>query len=130
MPFFTDSFKILVTPLSRRNYNSSGLVTEDLADQRAATIAVARSIEIDYIDLNGASTRYLDAIGSADAATYNRVPGDFTHLNPSGSVVFGDMVSLLITSTTKAGRELSMYTRPNREVVMAIEKGMYIFPRS
>jgi hypothetical protein len=105
-------------------------VTEDLADQRAATISVAKSIGVDYIDLNGASTKYLDAIGSANAATYNRVLGDFTHLNPSGSVVFGDMVSFLLTSTTRAGKRLSKYTRPNAEVVRAIEKGVYIFPSS
>jgi hypothetical protein len=95
--------KILVTPISRRNFNSSGRVVEDLADQRAATIAVAKSIGISYIDLNEASTKYLDAIGSANAATFNRIPTDFTHLNPAGSVVFGDMVSFLLTSTTKAG---------------------------
>src|ERR1700712_2873101 len=96
--------KILVTPISRRNFNSSGLVIEDLADQRVATIAVAQSMGVDYIDLNEESTNYLDAIGSADAATYNRVPNDFTHLNPSGSVVFGDMVSLLLRTTTKVGK--------------------------
>jgi hypothetical protein len=105
--------KILVTPISRRNFNSSGLVIEDLDDQRVATIAVAQSIGVDYIDLNEASTNYLDAIGSADAATYNRVPNDFTHLNPSGSVVFGDMVSLLLRTTTKVGKVLSEYTCPN-----------------
>ena len=122
--------KILVTPISRRNFNSSGLVTEDLADQRTATVAVAQSIGIDYIDLNEASTKYLDAIGSADAATYNRIPTDFTHLNPTGSVVFGDMVSFLLTTTTEAGKQLSQYTRPNHEVVAAIERGAYIFPSS
>lgn len=120
--------KILVTPISRRNFNSSGLVVEDLADQRAATIAVAKSIGISYIDLNEASTKYLDAIGSANAATFNRIPTDFTHLNPAGSVVFGDMVSFLLTSTTKAGKYLSQYTRPDPKVVAAIEQGKYIFP--
>jgi hypothetical protein len=122
--------KILVTPISRRNFNSSGLVIEDLADQRVATIAVAQSMGVDYIDLNEASTNYLDAIGSADAATYNRVPNDFTHLNPSGSVVFGDMVSLLLRTTTKVGKVLSEYTCPNPKVKTAIEKGVYIFPSS
>ncbi|KAF4630277.1 hypothetical protein G7Y89_g7868 [Cudoniella acicularis] len=82
---------ILVTSISRRNFNSSSLVIEDLAPQRAATIAVATSMNVSYIDLNEASTKYLDSIGSADAATYNRIPTDFTHLNPAGSVLFGAM---------------------------------------
>lgn len=121
--------KILVTPISRRNFNSSGLVIEDLADQRAATIAVAKSIGVSYIDLNKASTKYLDAIGSANAATYNRIPTDFTHLNPTGSIVFGDMVSSLLTNTTKAGKYLSQFTRPDSRVVAAIDQGKYIFPK-
>ncbi|KAF8860535.1 SGNH hydrolase [Acephala macrosclerotiorum] len=119
---------IFVTPLSRRNFNSSGLVIEDLSQQRNATIAVANSINAAYIDLNEASIKYLDSIGAADAATYNRIPTDFTHLNPVGSVVFGDMVSWLITETTKYGEVVGVYTRPNRTVVEAIESGSYIYP--
>ncbi|KAH8807647.1 SGNH hydrolase-type esterase domain-containing protein [Xylogone sp. PMI_703] len=121
---------ILVTPLSRRNFNSSGLVTEDLAPQRLATIAVAKSLHIDYIDLNEASTKYLDAIGEANSATYNRIPSDFTHLNPTGSVVFGDMVSWLLTSTTSVKAKLKPYTRPDETVVRDIERGVYVFPRA
>ncbi|PMD17793.1 carbohydrate esterase family 12 protein [Hyaloscypha hepaticicola] len=67
----TGARPILVTPLSRRNYNSSGLIIEDLAPQRNATIQVARSNGIDFIDLNAASTKYLNSIGKAKAVTYN-----------------------------------------------------------
>ncbi|CZR65678.1 related to acetylesterase [Phialocephala subalpina] len=119
---------IFVTPLSRRNFNSSGLVIEDLSQQRSATIAVASSIKAAYIDLNEASIKYLDSIGATDAATYNRIPTDFTHLNPVGSVLFGDMVSWLITSTTKYGEVVGEYTSPNRTVVEAIKTGTYIYP--
>ncbi len=118
----------MVTPLSRRTFNSSGLVVEDLSQQRAATIAVANSIKIAYIDLNGASTKYLDSIGKADAASYNRIPSDFTHLNPVGSVVFGDMVSWLMTSTIACKGEIAGYTNPSRSVIEAIEKGKYVYP--
>ncbi|RAK82132.1 SGNH hydrolase [Aspergillus fijiensis CBS 313.89] len=90
---------ILVTPLSRRGYdNSTGtpLVVENLADQRAATIAAAQATGARWIDLNAASTRYLNAIGPADAWTYNLVADDQTHLNAQGSVVFGGLVAELI----------------------------------
>jgi len=119
---------ILVTPISRRNFNSSGLVTEDLAPQRAATIAAANSIGADYIDLNEASTVYLDAIGAADAATYNRITGDFTHLNAVGSIVFGAMVSMLLMTTTSVGAKLEPYLKPNQGVEHAIQHSVYIYP--
>lgn len=125
---FANNFKIFVTPLSRRKFNSSGLVTEDLSQQREATIEVAESINALYIDLNKASIRYLDSIGSTNSATYNRVPTDFTHLNPKGSVVFGDMVSWLMTTTTELGRDIEKYTSPDRKVVEAIENGVYVYP--
>ena len=78
--------------------------------------------------MNEASTKYLDAIGLADATTYNRITGDFTHLNPTGSIVFGAMVSWLLTTTTSVGEMLEPYTHPNHAVVDAIEDGVYIYP--
>ncbi|KAJ5758496.1 SGNH hydrolase [Penicillium odoratum] len=120
---------ILVTPLSRRTFNSTtGLVIEDLATQRNITIAVAESIGVDYIDLNKASTQYLDAIGATDSATYNRVTTDYTHLNPTGSVLFGNMVSWLLLTTTSRGANLQDYTIPSPQIVHAIKTGAYIYP--
>lgn len=90
---------ILVTPLSRRNYdNSTGSprIIRNLKDQREATIAAAGHKGVAYIDLNEESTRYLDAIGPVDAYKYNLSEFDYTHLNAAGSEVFGGMVALLI----------------------------------
>lgn len=121
--------QILVTPISRRNFNSTtGLVIEDLATQRNITIGIANSLGAVYIDLNEASTKFLDAIGASDSATYNRVADDYTHLNPTGSVVFGNMVSWLLLSSTKLGANLKHYTVPNTEIVAAIKSGSYVYP--
>lgn len=125
----TNEKKILVTPISRRNFNSTtGLVIEDLATQRNITITVANSLGAVYLDLNEVSTRYLDAIGASDSATYNRIADDSTHLNPTGSVVFGNMVSWLLLSSTKLGANLKHYTVPNTVIVDAIKSGSYIYP--
>lgn len=121
---------ILVTPISRRSFNSSGVVIQDLSQQRTATIAAANSINVSYIDLNLASTKYLNSIGAADSATYNRIPTDYTHLNPTGSIVFGDLVSWLLTTTTVHGKDIADYTRPNSTVVSDIVSGTYVFPSS
>lgn len=121
--------KILVTPISRRTF-VSGLVVQDLAPQRNATISVALSLDISYIDLNLASTNYLNAIGAADAALYNRIPSDFTHLNAHGSELFGTMVSWLMTSsgTTKFGREIEEFSVAKQTIVEAIKEGVFTYP--
>jgi hypothetical protein len=118
----------MVTSLSRRNYNATGFIIQNLEDQRVATISVAKKLGINYIDLNQASTNYLNAIGLANASTYNLEPSDFTHLNAMGSVVFGNLVSWLITSTTRLGKEVRPYTKPDLSIIKAIEKGIYVAP--
>jgi hypothetical protein len=123
----------MVTPLSRRNFNSSNVITQDLSDQRLATLSVAATLNISYIDLNLASTNYLNSIGKANSATYNRIPSDYTHLNPTGSIVFGDMVSWLMTNgegTKQYAKDIEAYTCPNQTVVGDIKEGVYVFPSS
>jgi hypothetical protein len=62
--------------------------------------------------------------------TYNLVAADFTHLNDVGSVVFGDMVSWLLTTTTSFADDVKSYTSPNATIVEDIENGVYIYPSS
>jgi lysophospholipase L1-like esterase len=51
----------------------------------------AESAEVKYLDLNMASTIYVDAIGTEDAQYYNLSEDDRTHLNVAGQTVFGRM---------------------------------------
>jgi hypothetical protein len=126
----TNNCQIFVTPLTRRNFNSSGLATESLAVEANATIAVAKSIGAYYIDLNRASTDYVDAIGANNSHTYNLIPTDNTHLNAAGSVLFGNLVSLLIDKSLRRTSELSItkYTYPNATIAKAITAGEYLYP--
>lgn len=71
-------------------------MTQSLADQRTYTIYAAGNTSTRYIDLNQASTSYLDAIGNASAQVYDLACNDTTHLNDWGSVVFGRMVADLV----------------------------------
>ncbi|KAF1833573.1 SGNH hydrolase [Decorospora gaudefroyi] len=116
---------ILVTSLSRRTYNASGLVVENLADVTAATKAAAQQSGAHIIDLNRASTEYLNAIGELDAHTYNLNPTDNTHLNDEGSVVFGNLVAMLIDREVP---RLRKYVKPVKSVEQALKKGDYVFP--
>ncbi|OJJ67146.1 hypothetical protein ASPBRDRAFT_349495 [Aspergillus brasiliensis CBS 101740] len=121
---------ILVTPLSRRNYDNSTrtpLVIEDLAVQRAATIDAAKNTDTSYIDLNKASTDYLNSIGPADAYTYNLAPDDHTHLNGEGSKVFGGMVASLIDRDFSE-LESDGYVKVDAKLLAALEGGEYYWP--
>ncbi|CAD6442356.1 34a3d1d4-a424-4dc3-98f2-38355fdef018 [Sclerotinia trifoliorum] len=122
---------ILVTPITRRKFSSSGGgVAQDLAVQANATIAVAKSIGAFYIDLNRASTDYVNAIGATNAETYNLIPTDFTHMNEAASVLFGNMVSGLIGKSVGSapGFDIKTYTTPNATIAKDIASGTYIFP--
>jgi len=117
---------ILVTSLSRRRFsNSTGKINQNLADVTLATKEAARITGANLIDLNAASTAYLNAIGPELAATYNLNPTDFTHLNTQGSVLFGNMVAQLLEEEVPG---LKKYVQPMKEVVKAIRKGKYWFP--
>lgn len=117
---------ILVTSLSRRRFsNSTGKVNENLADVTAAAKEAAKKTGAKLIDLNAASTAFLNAIGPEKAVTYNLQPEDFTHLNKEGSVVFGNLVAMLIAKTVP---ELSEYVVPVEKIAVALQNGEYYFP--
>jgi lysophospholipase L1-like esterase len=117
---------IIVTSISRRKFSSStGKVAESLADVTAAAKAAAAQSKAAIIDLNAASTKYLNSIGADNAATYNLNPTDFTHLNGEGSVVFGNLVAMLIDAEVPAVKE---YVVPVKKVETALKAGKYIFP--
>jgi lysophospholipase L1-like esterase len=116
---------ILVTSLSRRKYGSDGKIKLDLADVVAAAKQAASETGADIIDLNAASVKYLNAIGKDKAPTYDLKEGDSTHLNAQGSVVFGNLVAMLIKKEVPA---VSSYIKPVKAVQSALEKGVYILP--
>jgi lysophospholipase L1-like esterase len=124
---------ILVTSLSRRKFKN-GTISLDLEDVVEATKAAAASSGAAYVDLNAASMAYLNAIGEEKAMTYNLAPDDRTHLNTAGNVLFGNMVSWLLTTTcsktipAKLAARLRAYTAPREDIVEAFESGEYIYP--
>ncbi|PBP16354.1 putative gdsl-like lipase acylhydrolase protein [Diplocarpon rosae] len=115
---------VLTTSLTRRAF-SLGKVIENLAQQANATIYVAKSLGVPYIDLNRASTDYINKIGATLADTYNLTPDDRTHLNPYGELLFGTLVSVLIGRTLDQGR---WWTKPNVTIARALSNGTYILP--
>lgn len=121
---------ILVTPLSRRNYdNSTGTpkIIESLSNETAATITAAHNTRASFINLNKASTDYLNAIGPQNAYTYNLNADDYTHLNVEGSIVFGGIVAELIGQYFPE-LEHDGFLHVKKELKDDVEKGIYYWP--
>ncbi|KAF9736882.1 hypothetical protein PMIN03_010654 [Paraphaeosphaeria minitans] len=112
---------ILVTPLTRRNFQSDGKVLENLATQRNITIQVGTSNNIKWIDLNIVSEKYVNAIGKTAASQYNLASNDWTHLNTWGGVVFARIVSDLLVE--KYPSSFQAYTKPNATLSALIKAG-------
>jgi lysophospholipase L1-like esterase len=93
---------VLVTPLTRRYFESDGKIHSDLTAYCQAMQGVAMEMKVPLIDLQAESIAYLDRVGEAEgnklAITKKDSDGktifDKTHLNWQGSYVFGRMVAV------------------------------------
>lgn len=97
------------------------MVTENLAEQRAATISVAQANNVKWIDLNMASEDYVNAIGKTVASKYNLASDDWTHLNEWGGVVFARIVIDLLVE--KYGALFEAATKKNETLSELIKAG-------
>ena len=102
--------------MTRRAFDSkTGKVIENLSNERQTTIDVATAKKVHFIDLNQASTDYVNAIGQTAADAYDLSAGDRTHLNAKGAVLFSRLVSDLLVekypadfqNVTKSDAQLS-----------------------
>jgi hypothetical protein len=101
--------QIIVSPLSRRIWDDGEFV-DYFVDWRVSALGAAGDAEVEYLDLNNASTTYIKAIGEENSMYYNDAEGDSTHLNSARSKVFGRMVADLLLSKRS---DLETYIGPN-----------------
>ena len=97
---------------------------ENLSAERNATLSVAASLQkagARSIDLNRASTDYMNAIGPEASWRYNHLPSDRTHLNEWGGVVFGRLVSDLLVEKYK---DIKVWTTANETLSRALRDGL------
>lgn len=107
--------------MTRRNFNNSQVI-ENLADHSAKAIEAAESVGIQYLDLNRASTDYVNSIGEENAHTYDLSDGDGTHLNATGETVFGRLVADLLLEKRD---DLEEYFTPDEELSRKLREGKY-----
>ncbi|CZS81647.1 unnamed protein product [Fusarium graminearum] len=112
---------IIITSLTRRTFKD-GKVVENLSKERDAAIGVANKAGVKYLDLNTASTKYVNAIGQENADKYNEIEGDRTHLNMSGKIVFGRMVADMLVQKRP---DLARYIKSNKKLSQLIRDGVF-----
>jgi lysophospholipase L1-like esterase len=101
---------VLVTSLTRRNFNAQGKIDPDhlepyndkekgasspdvLTDYVEATRAVAAEQKVPLIDLNARSIELMNQLGPTAAAAFNRNKTDTTHLSPEGAAETAKLVA-------------------------------------
>ncbi|GLH96246.1 hypothetical protein Pa4123_15200 [Phytohabitans aurantiacus] len=88
---------VLVTSLTRRQFDASGRLNDTLGPYVAATRRVATDLDVPLVDLYAASTRLCEALGRAGCELLSpREPDgsvDTTHLNAEGGLRFGGLVA-------------------------------------
>ncbi|KAL6857785.1 hypothetical protein ACO1O0_005228 [Amphichorda felina] len=112
---------ILISSLTRRTFESDNNVAQSLEIERLIAIVAAAETGSAYLDLNRASTDYVNAIGEGASHEYNYEEGDNTHLNEHGGVVFGRMVADLLLRREEC---LGQYITPDEELSDKIWSGL------
>lgn len=126
IPFLS---QILVTPLTRRSFNSANLVSDSLANEAKATKQAAAATSAVIIDLNAVSKKYVQAIGKTEATKLDSdyrdakdaaTAKDNTHLNAHGSAIFGRVVADLIYGQVP---DFAKWIKSDRALSAAIAAG-------
>ena len=97
-------------------------MVQNLEEQRQAAITAAGAVGAQYLDLNIASTNYVNAIGNDNAQKYNLASGDRTHLNTAGETVFGRLVADLLLAKRS---DLNTYFTPDKALSDKIKNGQF-----
>jgi PelA/Pel-15E family pectate lyase len=88
---------VVVTSLTRRNFDADGKITSDLFPYADAAKAVAAEKEVPLVDLHRASIEHLNQLGPPSGEVYGVRSADGTldrtHLSQAGSVAFGAIVA-------------------------------------
>ena len=116
-----EALPVIVTSLTRRNFNAAGEVASDLSAYVDAARAVAADKGVAVVDLHAASIALLNRLGpkSGEILGILKEDGtlDRTHLSKDGSTAFGALVADGLRTAIPA---LGPYITPSRETPRAL----------
>jgi pectin methylesterase-like acyl-CoA thioesterase len=89
---------VLVTPLTRRQFDNEGRLKTDLSPWAEATRTVAKELDVPLLDLYADSVATVSRMGAARADELAMAPPpdrtfDHTHLGPRGAALFANLVA-------------------------------------
>ncbi len=83
---------ILLSPVTRRQFDGAGKLTTTLKPWADAAKAVAEETGTAFIDLHSLSFAYHEKVGAEESVTFAPKEGDFTHFNEKGAKVIAGMI--------------------------------------
>jgi lysophospholipase L1-like esterase len=83
---------IIVSSVTRRNFDDAGKIEATLTPWARAAEAVAEKLGVPFVDLHTASVNYHNKIGREQSMTFNKREGDTSHLNGKGAEAIAELV--------------------------------------
>lgn len=83
---------ILVSSVTRRNFDENGAIISSLTPWAEAAQAVAQELDVLFIDLHSASIDYHNQIGVIASMAFNLEKGDLTHFNGKGATAISNLI--------------------------------------
>jgi pectinesterase len=100
---------ILVSSVVRRTFGTDGRIDSNLAPYAEAAKAVARELNVPFVDLHAASAAYHNRIGPDASMALNLKEGDRTHFNSKGAEAIAD---LILPELKAVAQDLCAHLRP------------------
>ncbi len=83
---------ILVSPVTRRIFDKSNTIASSLTPWAEAAKAVAKEMDVPFVDLHTSSVNYHNRLGPEASQAFNPKEGDVTHLNKKGAEAVADLI--------------------------------------
>lgn len=87
-----DARVVLITPVSRRTFDSAGRISSSLQPYVDAVLAVGAEKHVPVIDLNKRSTELFNQLGDAGSADFSPAANDRSHFSRKGALAIAKLV--------------------------------------
>lgn len=99
---------VIISSVTRRSFDENGKILSTLTLWAEAAQAVAKEMNVPFIDLHTASINYHNKIGPDASMAFNPTKGDVTHFNPKGAEAITD---LILKEIKVAASDLAVYIK-------------------
>ncbi len=87
-----DAKPLILSSVTRRTFGQNGMIESTLTPWADAARAVAKELNVPFIDLHTLSVHYHNAMGPAASMTFNPATEDVSHFNQKGAEAIVDII--------------------------------------